>query len=97
MTAVFTLLIHRVVRLTLSRKGSKMVNLYWKNDSIVKDIEEKPFSNEAEFEKFIFDNQNILGGDISIIYRQIRSGSKDGIPDMIGILPRSGATRRRSW
>ena len=62
-----------------------MVNLYWKNNDIIKDVEEKPFINEAEFEKFIFDNQNILGGDISIIYRQIRSGSKDGIPDMIGI------------
>ena len=62
-----------------------MVNLYWKNKNTVKDVEEKPFINEAEFEKFIFDNQNILGGDISIIYRQIRSGSKDGIPDMIGI------------
>ena len=62
-----------------------MVNLYWKNNNQITDVEEKPFINEADFEKFIFDNQNILGGDISIIHRQIRSGTKDGIPDMIGI------------
>lgn len=62
-----------------------MTNLYWKNQKQIKDVEEKPFATEAEFEKFIFDNQNILGGDISIIHRQIRSGSKDGIPDMWGV------------
>ncbi len=62
-----------------------MVNLYWKNNGLIKDVEERPFINEAAFETFIFENQNILGGDISIIHRQIRSGTKDGIPDMIGI------------
>ena len=62
-----------------------MVNLYWKNKNQIKDVEEKRFINEADFEKFIFDNQSILGGDISIIHRQVRSGTKDGIPDMIGI------------
>ena len=62
-----------------------MVNLYWKNKNQIKDVEEKRFLNEADFEKFIFDNQSILGGDISIIHRQVRSGTKDGIPDMIGI------------
>ena len=62
-----------------------MVNLYWKNNGLIKDVEERPFINEAAFETFTFENQNILGGDISIIHRQIRSGTKDGIPDMIGI------------
>lgn len=62
-----------------------MVNLYWKSNNTIKDIEEKLFSSEADFEKYLFENQNILGGDISIIHRQVRSGTKDGIPDMIGI------------
>ena len=62
-----------------------MANLYWKNSKVFKDIEEKTFINEAAFEGYIYDNQDILGGDISIIYRQIKSGSKDGIPDMLGI------------
>ena len=64
-----------------------MNNLYWKSPDLknAKDIKEKPFASEAEFEKFIFDNQKILGGDISIIKRQIRSGQKAGIPDMLGV------------
>ena len=61
-----------------------MNNLYWKSPDFknAKDIKEKPFASEAEFEKFIFDNQKILGGDISILKRQIRSGQKAGIPDI---------------
>lgn len=31
------------------------------------------------------DNQEILGGDIYIIHRQIRTGRKQGIPDMLGV------------
>jgi len=58
--------------------------LYWKrrNETITSEL--KPFKSEMEFEHYIFDNQEILG-DISIIHRQIRTGSKQGIPDMIGI------------
>jgi hypothetical protein len=48
-------------------------------------VVEKPFISEAELEKYIFDNQDILGGDITIIYRQIRTGHKQGIPDMLGV------------
>jgi hypothetical protein len=46
---------------------------------------EKPFPSEAELEKFIFGNQQVLGGDIFIMYRQIRTGSRQGIPDMLGV------------
>jgi len=46
---------------------------------------EKPFESEADLEKYVFDNQDLLGGDIYIIRRQIRTGSKQGIPDMIGV------------
>lgn len=62
-----------------------MVNLYWKNKDQIKDVEQKPFINESEFEKYIYSNQSILGGDIYIIHRQIRTGAKEGIPDMLGV------------
>src|SRR5690606_7294503 len=41
--------------------------------------------SENELEAYIFANQEILGGDISIIYRQIRTGNRQGIPDMLGV------------
>ena len=62
-----------------------MINLYWKTKGQMTDVEERPFQNEAEFEQFIYNNQGILGGDISILHRQIRTGSKQGIPDMLGV------------
>lgn len=61
------------------------VNLYWKNDAKFQNLVETPFASERELEAYIFDNQEILGGDISIIHRQIRTGSKQGIPDMLGV------------
>ena len=61
-----------------------MLNLYWKSGDQTRSLIEKPFSSEAEFEKYVFDNQDILG-DIYIIQRQIRTGSKQGIPDMLGV------------
>jgi hypothetical protein len=36
------------------------------------------------FEEYIFDNQEILG-DVVITHRQIRTGTKEGIPDMLGV------------
>lgn len=62
-----------------------MLNLYWKSEGQTRSLIEKPFKSEAEFEKYIFDNQDILGGDIFVIHRQIRTGSKQGIPDMLGV------------
>lgn len=62
-----------------------MVNLYWKNQKQINNIESRPFASESDLEKFIFNNQSILGGDIFIFKRQVRTGSKDGIPDMLGI------------
>lgn len=61
-----------------------MLNLYWKSGGQTRSLIEKPFKSEAEFEKYIFENQDILG-DIYIIHRQIRTGSKQGIPDMLGV------------
>jgi len=61
-----------------------MLNLYWKSGEQTRSLIEKPFKSEAEFEKYIFENQDILG-DIYITHRQIRTGSKQGIPDMLGV------------
>jgi hypothetical protein len=66
-------------------KERKMLNLYWKSDNQTRTLRKKPFVSEAEFEQYIFDNQDILGGDIYILHRQIRTGSKQGILDMLGV------------
>ena len=47
-------------------------------------LAEKAFNCEAELEKYIHNNQELLGGDVYIISRQIR-GAKQGIPDMLGV------------
>lgn len=62
-----------------------MINLYWKTRGQTRSLVEKPFPSEAELERYILDNQEILGGDIYVIHRQIRTGSKQGIPDMLGV------------
>lgn len=62
-----------------------MLSLHWKHDDQTRSLVEKPFRSEAQFEKYIFENQDILGGDIFIIHRQIRTGSRQGIPDMLGV------------
>jgi hypothetical protein len=61
-----------------------MQNLYWKIGGETRILVEKPFQSEAEMEKYIFTNQDLLG-DVSIIYRQIKTGQKQGIPDMLGV------------
>lgn len=61
-----------------------MQNLYWKVNGETRTLVEKPFQNESEMEKYIFANQDLLG-DVSIIYRQIKTGQKQGIPDMLGV------------
>ena len=61
-----------------------MVNLYWKTKDQTRNLILKPFNTEAEFERYIFENQELLG-DLFILHRQIRTGNKQGIPDMIGV------------
>lgn len=61
-----------------------MQNLYWKIDGETRTLVEKPFQSESEMEKYIFANPDLLG-DIYIIYRQIKTGQKQGIPDMLGV------------
>jgi hypothetical protein len=62
-----------------------MQNLYWKNSSgKTINLVNTPFENEEKFEAFIFKNQDLLE-NVFIFNRQIRSGHKQGIPDMLGI------------
>lgn len=61
-----------------------MQNLTWKVAGQTRSLIEKPFVSESDLEKYIFDNQDLLG-DVYIIYRQIKTGQKQGIPDMLGV------------
>lgn len=61
-----------------------MQTLYWKIHGETRTLAEKPFQSEAEMEKYIFANPDLLG-DIYIIYRQIKTGQKQGIPDMLAV------------
>lgn len=61
-----------------------MLNLYWKTNDQTRNLIPMPFKSENEFESYVFQNQELLG-DVFIIHRQIRTGNKQGIPDMIGV------------
>lgn len=61
-----------------------MQNLYWKIGGETRILAQKPFQSESEMEKYIFGNQDLLG-DVYILYRQIKTGQKQGIPDMLGV------------
>lgn len=61
-----------------------MANLFWKRGKTTKSLLATPFKSEEEFEKTVFETPEILE-DIFLIKRQIRHGSKPGIPDIVGI------------
>jgi hypothetical protein len=61
-----------------------MINLYSKTSEQTRNLALKPFKSEAEFEAYVYNNQELLG-DVSILHRQIRTGNKQGIPDMLGV------------
>lgn len=62
-----------------------MQNLYWKSSKgKTLNLVDTPFKTEAELEKYLFDNRALLH-DIFILNRQIRTGSRQGIPDMLGV------------
>lgn len=61
-----------------------MANLFWKTNGETKSLLSTPFKTEEEFEKEVFNTQEILE-DIFLIKRQIRGGNKSGIPDIVGI------------
>lgn len=59
-------------------------NLFWKRSDGTLSLLATPFKTEEEFEKTVFETQEILE-DIFLLKRQIRGGNKSGIPDIIGI------------
>lgn len=62
-----------------------MANLFWKQKGAkTLNLLSTPFASEEEFEKVIYETEEILE-DIFLIKRQIRGGKKAGIPDIIGI------------
>lgn len=61
-----------------------MANLFWKTKEGTKSLLSTPFKTEEEFEKLIFKTPEILE-DIFLVKRQIRGGSKNGIPDIVGL------------
>jgi hypothetical protein len=61
-----------------------VANLFWKTKDGAKSLLSTPFKTEDEFEKIVFETPEILE-DIFLLKRQIRGGSKSGIPDIVGI------------
>ncbi len=61
-----------------------MANLFWKTSKATKSLLEIPFKTEEEFEKAVFATPELLE-ELFLIKRQIRGGSKAGIPDIIGM------------
>lgn len=61
-----------------------MANLFWKTKTGTKGLLATPFKTEEEFEKTVFETSELLE-DIFLLKRQVRGGSKAGIPDIIGI------------
>jgi hypothetical protein len=58
--------------------------LYWRKAKKAEPLTASPFKSEEEFERTVFDTPDVLG-DIYPLKRQIRGGSKPGIPDIVGI------------
>src|SRR2546425_11042487 len=58
--------------------------LYWRNGAKTLLLNASPFKSEQEFEQTVFETPAVLG-DIYLLKRHIRGGSKPGIPDIVGI------------
>lgn len=62
-----------------------MPQIYWRGkDAPPRVLVEKPFVTEMAFEDYVVANQYLLG-DVFVFSRQIRTGQKQGIPDLIGV------------
>lgn len=61
-----------------------MANLFWKTPDGTKQLLDTPFRTEEEFEKTVFEASGLLE-DVFPLKRQIRGGSKSGIPDIVGV------------
>lgn len=62
-----------------------MANLFWKNESNdLFSLTQQPFKTEEELENYLYKTPQLLG-DLIIISRQTKSGTRRDIPDLIGI------------
>lgn len=62
-----------------------MTNLFWKNPSgSLTTLVSADFPTEEELEKYLYENPQLLG-EIVIISRQTRSGSRRDIPDLVAV------------
>lgn len=61
-----------------------MASLFLKTKNTTKSLLEIPFKTEDEFEKIVFSTPELLE-DIFLLKRQVRGGSKPGIPDILGV------------
>ncbi len=61
-----------------------MANLFWKHKKHTTALLAMPFKTEDEFERRVFETSEILE-DIYLLKRQIRGGSKSGVPDVVGV------------
>jgi len=62
-----------------------MPNLFWKKaEGVTVNLVERPFKTEDEFERYIYDDGEILG-EIFILSRQVKTPSRKDIPDIVGI------------
>ena len=60
-------------------------HLYWKpGNGETRTVVSKPFESEMKLEEYLFHNQDLLG-DVFVMRRQIHTGARQGIPDMVGI------------
>lgn len=61
-----------------------MANLFWKGPDGTRSLLATPFQTEEEFERTVFNTPDLLE-DLFLLKRQVRGGSKAGIPDVVGI------------
>ncbi|MFC1662108.1 hypothetical protein ACFL3S_11775 [Gemmatimonadota bacterium] len=61
-----------------------MANLFWKSRDTTRLLLSRPFSTEEEFERVVFETPELLE-DIFLLKRQVRGGTKSGIPDVVGV------------
>ncbi len=62
-----------------------MPTLYWRRKGgDAKRLSPAPFKSEQEFEQMVFDTPEILA-NIFLLKRQVRGGSKQGIPNIVGV------------
>lgn len=61
-----------------------MANLFWKSSGRTRALQTTPFKTEDELEKIVFETSGLIE-EVFVLKRQVRGGSKSGIPDIVGM------------